>query len=78
MVTEDVTPLMPPTLAHKQEIFSNVKTYNNVEEGEILHPPHKHFTPSVVIKLMKGKTLRKYSLHGKIAASVLIEAVHQW
>jgi len=29
-------------------------------------------------KLMKGKVLRKHSLHGKTAASGLFEAVHQW
>ena len=31
-----------------------------------------------LIKLRKWKALRKHCLHGKKAASVFIEAIHQW
>jgi len=36
---------------------------------------YRHYTPTVVslIKLMKGKALRKHSLHRKKAASVLLK-----
>ena len=37
-----------------------------VVRGDFLQPPHRHYkTPAVVsnIKLMKGKALRKHSLH---------------
>jgi len=39
---------------------------------------HDLFGAVTYSKLMKGKALRKHSLHEKTAASVFIEAVHQW
>jgi len=36
------------------------------------------YAPGYCVKLVKGKALRKHSLHEKTAASVLFEAVHQW
>ena len=49
--------------------------HNDVVRGDFLQPPHRHKTTAVVsnIKLMKGKALRKHSLHEKTAASVLLK-----
>ena len=49
--------------------------HNDVVRDDILQSPHRHLIPAVVrnLKLMKGKALRKHSLHEQTAASVLLK-----
>ena len=46
----------------------------SVADLHVAQRPERHYgTPIHTIKLMKGKALRKHSLHEKIAASVLLK-----